>query len=227
MRPASLSSARCRRCATPSASRRSTPSRRSSLGYLNVVGFGGQIYGVASAAHYYFNTTADKLTLPQAATLVAMLNNPANLRIDEPKNTANGAANGYKATKDRRDYVLDRMYVNHKITKAAAGCGEGDPGVADDHAGRPPDAQRAARYNAAFFCDYVRDVVLNDPAFGATSDARWATLTRGGLKIYTTLNLDLQATAQQSLSSYIPATGGRASTWVPRTCRWRRAPGAS
>src|SRR6185437_16852925 len=64
----------------------------------------------------------------------------------------------------------------------------------------------AVRYNAAFFCDYVRDVVLNDPAFGATSSARWATLNRGGLKIYTTLNLDLQAVAQQSLSAYIPAS---------------------
>ncbi|GAA1445786.1 transglycosylase domain-containing protein [Leifsonia poae] len=175
------------------------------LGYLNVVGFGGQIYGVASAAHYYFNTTADKLTLPQAATLVAMLNNPANLRIDEPKNTANGAANGYKATKDRRDYVLDRMYVNHKITKAQRDAAKATP-VSPTIMPSTSGCATAARYNAAFFCDYVRDVVLNDPAFGKTSDDRWATLTRGGLKIYTTLNLDLQATAQQSLSSYIPAT---------------------
>src|SRR3981189_1582280 len=86
------------------------------MGYLNVVGFGGQIYGIESAAHYYFGTTASQLNLVQAATLVAIPNNPANLRIDQPKNAVNGAANGYRLTRERRDYVLDRMYVNHKIT---------------------------------------------------------------------------------------------------------------
>lgn len=175
------------------------------LGYLNVVGFGGQVYGVESAAHYYFHTTAAKLSLPQAATLVAMLNNPANLRIDQPKNAANGAADGYKATKDRRDYVLDRMYVNHKITAAQRDAAKATP-VQPTITPVTSGCATAAQYNAAFFCDYVRDVVLNDPAFGSTSDNRWATLNRGGLKIYTSLNLDLQAVAQQSLSSYIPAS---------------------
>lgn len=173
------------------------------LGYLNVVGFGGTVYGVEAAAHYYFNTTSAQLTLPQAATLVAILNNPSNLRIDQPDNKDNGAADGYKATKERRDYVLDRMAINHKITTAerdAAKKTPVQPAITPTSSG----CAAAAQYNAAFFCDYVRDVVLNDPAYGATTDARWATLNRGGLKIYTSLNLDLQAVAQQSLSAYIP-----------------------
>ena len=37
--------------------------------YLNIAYFGDGAYGVQSAAHHYFNTTADKLTLPQAALL--------------------------------------------------------------------------------------------------------------------------------------------------------------
>lgn len=36
-------------------------------GYLNLVEFTGNVYGVSAAAHAYFGTTADKLTLPQAA----------------------------------------------------------------------------------------------------------------------------------------------------------------
>ncbi len=175
------------------------------LGYLNVVGFGGQVYGIEAASEYYFNTSAANLTLPQAATLIAIVNNPSNLRIDEPNNKDNGAANGYKLTKQRRDYVLDRMYVNHKISLA-------DRDAAKKAAIQPTVTQTASgcaiaqNVNAAFFCDYVRDVILNDPAYGKTSADRWTTLNRGGLKIYTTLNLDLQAAAQQSISKYIPAS---------------------
>lgn len=175
------------------------------MGYLNVVGFGGQVYGIQAAAHYYFNVDADNLTLAQAATLVAIVNNPANLRIDEPDSKTNGTANGYALTKARRDYVLDRMFVNHKITAADRDAAKKTP-VQPTVTPTTSGCAAAQQYNAAFFCDYVRDVILNDPAYGKTSDDRWATLNRGGLKIYTTLNLDLQAVAQQSVSNYIPAS---------------------
>ena len=41
--------------------------------YLNTVEFGNQAYGIKSAARVYFNTTPDKLTVPQAATLIGIL----------------------------------------------------------------------------------------------------------------------------------------------------------
>ncbi|MEY9950933.1 membrane peptidoglycan carboxypeptidase [Leifsonia sp. EB34] len=175
------------------------------LGYLNVVGFGGQTYGIEAASEYYFNTSAAKLTLPQAATLIAIVNNPSNLRIDQPDNKDNGAANGYKLTKARRDYVLDRMYINNKISLADRDAAKKTP-IQPTVTVTPSGCAVAQNVNAAFFCDYVRDVILNDPAYGKTSADRWATLNRGGLKIYTTLNLDLQQTAQQSLSKYIPGS---------------------
>ena len=174
-------------------------------GYLNVVGFGGQVYGVQAAAQYYFATSATKLDLAQAATLAAILNNPANLRIDQPTNKENGAANGYKLTKERRDYVLDRMYITHHITKQQRDAAKATP-IKPAITPTTQGCAAAQQVNAAFFCDYVRDVILQDPAYGATSDERWQTLNRGGLKIYTTLNLDLQQVAQASLSKYIPAS---------------------
>ncbi|MGO4536832.1 penicillin-binding protein [Leifsonia sp. 2MCAF36] len=174
-------------------------------GYLNVVGFGGQVYGVQAAAQYYFNSTAAKLDLAQAATLAAILNNPANLRIDQPNNKANGAANGYKLTKERRDYVLDRMYITHTITKQQRDAAKATP-ITPTITPTTQGCAAAQQFNAAFFCDYVRDVILTDPAYGSTSDARLQTLNRGGLKIYTTLNLDLQQVAQASLSKYIPGS---------------------
>lgn len=174
-------------------------------GYLNVVGFGGQVYGVQAAAEYYFNTSAQNLTLPEAATLAAILNNPNNLRIDEPQSTENGAANGYLLTKQRRNYVLDRMYDAGAITNAqrvAAKATPIQPTITPANTG----CQQAAKYDAAFFCDYVRDVMERDTAYGATPDQRINTLNRGGLKIYTTLNLNLQEAAQNALSKYVPAT---------------------
>lgn len=174
-------------------------------GYLNVVGFGGQVYGVQAASQYYFGTTAAKLDLAQAATLAAILNNPANLRIDQPDDKDNGAADGYALTKERRDYVLNRMYVTHTITKEQRDAAKATP-IQPTITPTTQGCAAAQQVNAAFFCDYVRDVILTDPAYGATADDRWQTLNRGGLKIYTTLDLGLQQVAQESLNAYIPTS---------------------
>ncbi|QKJ20953.1 transglycosylase domain-containing protein [Microbacterium hominis] len=52
------------------------------LGYLNIANFGGTTYGIEAAARYYFNTTAARLTLGQAATLAGIVQNPNTYRID-------------------------------------------------------------------------------------------------------------------------------------------------
>ncbi len=176
--------------------------------YLNIALFGGRVYGVQSAAAYYFGVSAKDVNLQQAATLIAILNNPDNLRIDQPDSKENGAANGYKATLDRRNYVLDRMLVNGKITQAehdAAKATPVEPKITPVQNG----CMTAQQYNAAFFCDYVERIIEKDPTFGKTDDERSSFLTRGGLKIYTTLNLDLQHSAQSALSAYIPPTSPR------------------
>ncbi|GAA1447304.1 transglycosylase domain-containing protein [Leifsonia poae] len=172
--------------------------------YLNIALFGGRVYGVQSAAEYYFGVSAKALSIPQAATLVAILNNPDNLRIDRPADKANGQANGYKATLDRRNYVIDRMAANGKITteeRDAAKATKIVPKITPVQNG----CMTAQKYHAAFFCDYVERTIEQSSIFGANEDARTSFLNRGGLKIYTTLNLNLQGTAQSALSAYIPA----------------------
>ncbi|BDZ48441.1 carboxypeptidase [Frondihabitans sucicola] len=174
-------------------------------GYLNIVGFGGNVYGIQAAAEYYFGVSASSLSTVQSATLIAILNNPSNLRIDEPTNAANGSANGYALTKVRRDYVLQRMYVHGKLSKAeltAATATAITPKITTATNG----CGAAVKYDAGYFCDYVTNVVANDTAFGATASARAATLSEGGLKIYTTLDLAQQKVAQTALSTYAPAT---------------------
>lgn len=174
-------------------------------GYLNIALFGGRVYGVQSAAEYYFGVSAKNTTLPEAATIIAILNNPDNLRIDQPDNPQNGAANGYKLTLDRRNYVLDRMLVAGKITQAQHDEAIKTP-ITPTITPLSDGCMAANQYNAGFFCDYVQHVIEQDPLFGKTETDRQNFLDRGGLKIYTTLNLSLQSQAQSAVSSYIPAT---------------------
>lgn len=194
-------------------------------GYLNIVGLGGRVYGAEAGAMYYFGVHAKDLSLVQSATLVAILNNPSNLRIDQPDNKDNGSANGYAATKERRDYVLRRMLAHHSITKAdeqQAIATPVQPAITETANGC---SAAASAHDAGYFCDYVRDQVLQDPAFGKTAADRIATLDTKGLQIHTSLDLDLQAQGQAALSAYVPATmsgvdaGGSNVTVEPGTGR--------
>ena len=57
---------------------------------------------------------------------------------------------------------------------------------------------------APYFCDYVYQVILNDPVFGKTPDDREALLKRGGLTIQTTLDPKIQKAAQKAVDEAIP-----------------------
>jgi len=175
------------------------------LGYLNIAGFGGQIYGIETAARYYFDTTAAQLNLTQAATLVAILNNPNNLRIDEPNNKVNGAKDGYSQTLDRRNYVLRSMLKAKKITQKQYDDAVKQK-IVPKITAQPSGCAQAASQDAAFYCNAVMAELTSNPVFGKTQSDRDALLDHGGLNIYTALNLNLQQSAQQSLSAYIPAS---------------------
>ncbi|GAA1449579.1 transglycosylase domain-containing protein [Leifsonia poae] len=177
-------------------------------GYLNIAGFGGSVYGIEAAARYYFGVKAIQLTPAQAASLVAMVNEPTSLKIDMPDSKTNGKANGYKANKDRRDYILTKMYQYKKLTKAQYDLAIKTP-VVPKITPSVRGCQTAA--GAAYFCDYVQRIILNDPSFGATQDDRASNFNRGGYKIYTTLDMDLQATAENAIHSRVPKVSTNAN----------------
>ncbi|WP_437582497.1 transglycosylase domain-containing protein [Paramicrobacterium sp. CJ85] len=191
-------------------------------GYLNISGFGGVIYGVESAANYYFGTTAKDVTLAQAATIIGIVNNPNMLRIDKPDNPDNGEENGYALTKKRRDVVLKAMLFYGKITQEQydeAIETEITPNITQ------PKGGCAAAGSNAYFCDYVTKVIANNETFGKTAAERLSTLKRGGLDIYTTLDLRLQKTEADALHAAVPShkdgmkLGGVATTIQPGTGR--------
>jgi membrane peptidoglycan carboxypeptidase len=169
--------------------------------YLNITGFGGRVYGIEAAANYYFGVTAANLTLTQAASLIATVNNPYKFELDHPDSTTNGAANGYAANKERRNYILGRMLKYHKILPEEyrnAVRSPVEPSIHEPSTG----CQTAA--GSAYFCDYVMHILQNDPTFGADAATRMANFRRGGYNVYTSLDLDLQQAAIDAINANVP-----------------------
>ncbi|MFE9425012.1 transglycosylase domain-containing protein [Kitasatospora sp. NPDC006697] len=162
--------------------------------YLNITFFGEQAYGVEAAAERYFSVHAKDLTLPQAALLAGLVQSPSG--YDPVANP--------KAAKERRDTVLKKMAQYGTISQADADAALNTPVQLNVTA--PQQGCITAQQGEGFFCDYVKDQVLNDPAFGSSSAARQALWKRGGLQIHTTLDPKAQAALQSSVTSHVYAT---------------------
>jgi membrane peptidoglycan carboxypeptidase len=163
-------------------------------GYLNAAFFGtfygNQAVGVGAAAERYFDTTAAKLTLPEAAMLAGMVENPS---LDNP--VTNPAA-----VIKRRNVVLARMAQLHIITQARA-VAVGKKGLGLHLSPLQTGCTSAAAKSAAFFCDYVVSLLKQQKAFSQA----WNTLnTSGGLKIYTTLSKQDEHAAKRAVNFMMP-----------------------
>jgi len=174
--------------------------------YLNITGFGGTIYGIESAANYYFNTTAANLTVSQAASLLAIVNNPYKFQLDHPESTTNGKANGYAANKERRDYILGAMLKYKKITQK-----EYDTAIAAKIVPTITESSTGCKTAKAdaYFCDLVTKKLLHDPVFGPDADTRLSNFRRGGYNVFTTLDLDLQKAAVTTMNKNVPKVWGQ------------------
>jgi len=169
--------------------------------YFNITGFGGTVYGLEAAANYYFNTTAAALTLPQAASLVAIVNNPVKFQLDKPSSETNGTANGYAANQQRRNYILREMLRYKKISSTdydIAVAAPVEPTITEPSTG----CQTAGA--SAFFCDYVTKILQTDPTFGTDAATRLLNFRRGGYDVYTTLDLDVQSAATNTMNEQVP-----------------------
>ena len=165
-------------------------------GYLNIVFFNSDAYGIEAAAHYFFSTTAKDLTLPQAALLAGLVNSPTfyNPAINPDNSIA------------RRNQVLGEMLSLGKITQA-----EHDQAVATPVELKiSPERQGCANATMApYFCDYISHLILNNPAYGQNEADRQRKLYRGGLTIITTLDSRLQAAAQAQVDGTAGANPDR------------------
>lgn len=166
-------------------------------GYLNIVFFNRDAYGIEAASKFFFSTTAKNLTLPQAALLAGLVNSPSAFDpITNPENS-----------KARRDLVLGLMLDQKKISQA-----EHDAAVATPVTTKVTPALQGCAYatTAPYFCDYVLHLLENNPAYGADVKERQRLIYGGGLTIQTTLDPKAQAVAQEQVNA---SAGANPDKW--------------
>jgi membrane peptidoglycan carboxypeptidase len=157
-------------------------------GYLNLVEFSGNIYGVGAAAAAYFRTTPAALTVPQAALLAGMVNNP---------NQYNPYTHPQGAT-DRRNLVIDAMVSAGSLTPAQAAPAKASPlGVVAGGPLVPGSSCLSAAPDAGFFCGYVVSY-LRGRGFSAQE------LQTGGYTIHTTMDPRASAVSKAAVEHNVP-----------------------
>jgi len=145
--------------------------------YMNYISYGGTSVGVESASQTYFGKPATELTIAEAALLAGLPQAPSRY---SPFGSDPSAA------KNRQKEVLRRMAEDGYITQSQASDAEKEVLT---YALSKTDIQ------APHFVFFVRDLLFD--TYGEEM------VKTGGLRVYTTLDLDLQNTAQASLSAEI------------------------
>jgi membrane peptidoglycan carboxypeptidase len=168
-------------------------------GYLNIAYYGDGAYGVEVAAQHYFGTTAAELTLPQAALLAGLVQNPdANNPVKNPSTAL-----------ERRDVVLNRMVELQLITESEAA--EAKKAKFDKTlVSSTRNGCIGTRY--PFLCDYVRRTLLKTDSLGTTVEERTQMINRGGLTIQTAIDPKTQDIAQSKVSDIVGPTDPLIST---------------
>ena len=172
--------------------------------YLNIVGMGGTTYGVQAGASRFFSTAAKDVTPAQAASLIAIVQNPNHLSLNNPEN--------YAANQQRRDVILGAMYAEGHLTRV-----EYDEALAtpvDDTfvvPNPPVNGCLAAAPEYRFPCDYAIASIKNGdvPALGSTPQEQSDQLREGGYKIVLTINPQLQIAATQTVQYWAPKDEAR------------------
>jgi membrane peptidoglycan carboxypeptidase len=169
--------------------------------YLNIAYFGNGVYGIGTAASFYFAKPVKELTLEEGALLAGIVQSPG--RFDPVKAMQDPAL--MARLLERRNLVLRRMALEGFITEIQRAEGTAVP---PDFKIRPVvSGCENPAVAAPFFCDYVRKVLEETPvgaALGRTKEERQDRLLAGGLTIRTTLDPRVQRAAQASADEQIP-----------------------
>jgi len=167
--------------------------------YLNMAYYGDHVYGVEAAAEHYFGTTAAELTLPEAAMLAGIVQQPG----------AYSPTAHPDAAIQRRNTVLDVMAESdvaditpEEATEAKA--------VPWDPTQVQPMNQGCPTSRYPFICDYVLRTLESDamaPSLGLSQDStqndRLLAIERGGYSVDTVIDPTIQDTVQAVVSKKV------------------------
>lgn len=143
--------------------------------YLNTIYFGHGCYGIETTAETFFGKKARDLNLPECALLAGLIKSPGYY---------SPYTNPDKA-KARRDLVLKRMAVLGFITAEEAATAQAIPIQVQEIKEKP--------IRAPYFVEYVKQILIDK--YGANA------VFKGGLRIFTTLDVKMQAHAEEAVWS--------------------------
>ena len=144
--------------------------------YLNEIFLGHGAYGVEVAAMNYFDKSAKDISLAEAALIAGLPQAPS--RYSPVKN--------FTGAKARQIYVLRRMLENKYITQA-----QYDEAASEDVKIIPNSDSKTFFEKTPYFTEHIRRDLLE--RYGAN------VLYRDGLKVYTTVNVDMQRAAEAAI----------------------------
>ena len=156
--------------------------------YFNKFDFLYNANGIEMASRVYFNKSASKLTLPEAAMFVAMLENPVK----------NNPMRNEQRAKARRDVVLDQMLKTGYLDQQNYQKAVDSPIALDYQPIKSIDDGYSAYYK--FYLRKEIDTYLKDYE---KKTGKTLNLYKDGLKIYITLDSKMQAYAEESIKEHL------------------------
>lgn len=160
--------------------------------YLNTIYFGHRVYGIATAAEYYFDVRVEKLSIPQAATLAGIISAPVLWDPVAHPDTATARRDQVLQDMLRYGWLTPQQYHDAVFTKLKLS----KKGRIANTVGTEP-----------YWVSYVVNEFERNRRFGRTLDDRRRLLFQGGLKIYTTLQPKLQSEARSVMQRHLPHSG--------------------
>ena len=146
--------------------------------YLNRIYFGGGLYGAEAAARGYFGKSAREMTLAECATLAGLIKSPNRLSPWTDRDNS----------REARDYALDRMRDLGFISREQCAAARAEKIVV---------SSRQNAQGQSYAVDYIRQQVI--AAVG------WDRAKNEGFRIRTTIDVDLQKVAEDSLRAHLEA----------------------
>ena len=156
--------------------------------YFNKMDFNYNSKGIELASRIYFNKSTKDLTLSEAATFVAMLENPVrNNPIKYPEKA-----------KARRNVVLEQMLKTNYIDQATYDKVVAEPIVVDFHPVESVDEGYSAYYK-----HYLRKEINNYLEEYEKETGKDVNIYRDGLKIFVTLDSKMQKYAEEAIKEHM------------------------
>jgi penicillin-binding protein 1A len=175
--------------------------------YLNTIYFGSGAYGIESAAQTYFGTDHPGCGLPNHQLCVAQLQpwEAALLAGIIQSPTGYDPATHPAAARARRDTVLRQMFLQGYLTRAIYGESVKQPLPATQNI-QAPQEQTVEGVDAGYFTSWVQQQVIERYGAPRAFD--------GGLRVKTTLDLELQRAAEQAIDGYLAYSGDPSASLV-------------